>query len=333
MGYILDPGFLGTQASSTGTAATRTVEVIAIVLCMVTFTGAIIGYISSMVTSIIDNSEGGPKRMFLKNHIVILNWNNRAAGIISEYLFTDICEDVVVLSNKDRSAINKEIEDSIFELGYNRKQKHVNYVVKQGEPFSYTELDNVCIRQARTVIILSDQDPQDGDLRTLKTVLMVSQMNQGRQECAIVVEADNPNIYELVCRIRENKECNIIPAYLNKLLGKLLAHIALQPKLNVVFAEILSHNGNEFYSIPINKLPGISTESSEAEVIDTYLQNYDHAIPLLTSRHLIGKAMRDYLFCQVIVHTLITKGRRAEFSLSTYLSVSRFPCLLKGLLC
>ena len=84
--------------------------------------------------------------------------------------------------------------------------------------------------------------------------MMVSQMNSHRDNCTIVVETDNQNIYELVFRIKENNSNKIIPAYLNKLLGKLLTHTVLQPELNTAFAELFSHKGNELYSVPLNEL-------------------------------------------------------------------------------
>lgn len=283
---ILDPGFLSSNAATAngGTGFTKAVEVVVILVCMVTFTGAIIGYISNLITTIIENSVRGPKRMYLKNHIIILNWNNRAAGIISEYLYTEICEDVVVLTTSDRDRVTREIEDSIFENDYKKYQKHVNFVVKQGEPFSYSELDAICVNQARTIIVLSDESPDDGDLRTLKSVMMVSQMNSHRDDCTIVVETNNQNIYELVDRIKENNSNEVIPAYLNKLLGKLLAHTALQPELNIVFAELFSHEGNEFYHLPISSIGGISSDSTEEEIITHFFENYNRAIPLITSK-------------------------------------------------
>ena len=294
---ILDPGFLSNNSATLdgGTTFTKSVEVIIILICMVTFTGAIIGYISNMITSIIENSTRGPKRMYLKDHILILNWNNQAAGIISEYLYTEICEDVVVLTTSDRDKVTKEIEDSIFENGYNKKQKNVNFVVKQGEPFSYSELDAICAKEAKIIIVLSDKNPDDGNLRTLKTVMMVSQMNSHRDDCTIVVETDNHNIYELVCRIKENNSNRIIPAYLNKLLGKLLAHTALQPELNTVFAELFSHKGNEFYSVPLNELGEVGKQSSEEDIITGFLEKYNRAIPLITSKS-FNNDMSDILF-------------------------------------
>lgn len=281
---VLDPGFLSNYATDQGTKVTVLIEVIVIIICMITFTGAIIGSISSAITTFLENYEAGPKRMYLKDHIIILNWNHQAAGIITEYLYTEICEDVVVLTTQDRNRITKEIEDSIFEQGYTRSQKHVNFVVKQGEPFSYSELESVCAKKARTIIVLSDSDPQEGDLRTLKTVMMVSQMNQGREDCTIVVETDNQNIYELVTRMQGRESHLIVPAYLNKLLGKMLAHIALQPELNIVFAEIFSHNGNEFYSIPFTKMADLNEEETEEEVLTHFIEAYNHAIPLVTSK-------------------------------------------------
>lgn len=283
---VLDPGFLSSSSATTsgGTTFTKTVEVVVILVCMVTFTGAIIGYISNLITSIIENSVSGPKRMYLKDHILILNWNNRAAGIISEYLYTEICEDVVVLTTEDPKKVTKEIEDDIYECGYSKNQKHVNFVVKQGEPFSYSELDAICVRQARTIIVLSDKNPNDGDLRTLKTVMMVSQMNSNRDDCTIVVETDNQNIYELVDRIKENNSNKIISAYLNKLLGKLLAHTALQPELNIVFAELFSHCGNEIYHVPIGKIDGVKSSMNEDEIITDFFKKYNSAIPLITSK-------------------------------------------------
>lgn len=283
---ILDPGFLSQNAipGAEIRPLAVTVEVLVILICMITFTGAIIGYISNAITTLLDNSVTGPQRLYLKDHILILNWNNRAAGIIAEYLYTEKCEEVVVLSACDRNAVSKEIEDCIFEQGYAKYQKHVNFTIKQGEPFSYSELDKVCAKKAKTIIVLSDNNTQDGELRALKTVMMVSQMNQGRKDCAIVVETDSQNIYELVSRMQGREECRVVPAYLNKLLGKLMAHIVLQPQLNRVFAELFSHNGKEFYSVSIGDVAEITEDLSNDEIVDRFMQIFNKAIPLISSK-------------------------------------------------
>ncbi len=312
---ILDPGFLGSIANGDrgGTAFTVCVEVFVILVCMVTFTGAIIGYIANMITSILENAVAGPKQMYLKNHILILNWNNRAAGILAEYLYTEICEDVVVLSSGDRDTITKEIEEQFYESGYNKRQKHVNFIVKQGDPFSATELNAICADRARTIIVLSDSNPVDGELRTLKTVMMVSQMNRDRSDCTIVVETDNKNVYELVERVSENNTVKIIPAYLNKLLGKLLAHIALQPRLNVVFAELFSHSGSEFFSVPIKDVFPEGEDWEESRILDRFMAEYNRAIPLLTTRGFhADKEDRIFMLSGEKSHTGLKRSKAAD---------------------
>lgn len=306
---ILDPGFLGSVAANMegGNRFTTTIEVIIILICMVTFTGTIIGYISNMITQIIENADRGPKQLYLKNHILLLNWNNRAAGILTEYLYTEVCEDVVVLSPCDRDMVSKEINAHFYETGYTGIQKHVKIFVKQGEPYSMTELDAVCARAARAIIVLSDMTSNEGELCTLKTVMMVSQINRNRKDCTIIVETDHKNVYELVRQI-QNENTEIVPAYLNKIMGKILAHIALQPELNGVFRELLSHFGSEFYSIPIEELKDIDGGQSEEEIIAQFMERYARAIPILTSRGFQSKDQdRLYLLSEERFHTSIER--------------------------
>jgi len=311
---ILDPGFLGSVASgASANTVTTCVEVIVILVCMVTFTGAIIGYISNMITSIVDSYESGPKKLYIKNHILILNWNNRAAGIITEYLYTEICEDVVVITSKNRDEVSKEIEDAILSCGYGKNQKHVNVIVKQGEPFSYTELENACAKKARTVIVLSDDDLEYGNIRTLKSVMMISEINRNSKDSNIVVETDNENIYELVRRIQENNTTNIMPVYLNKMLGKLLAHVALQPELNDVFGELFSHDGNEFFSKSLSELDNFNADMDENDIIEEYMMTHDKSIPVTTTRSFVNEnSERIFAMASTYSHINSTCSREQD---------------------
>ena len=49
--------------------------------------------------------------MKISNHVVIINWNNRASEIVNDLLYSDEDEVVVVLVNSDREKTELEIDD------------------------------------------------------------------------------------------------------------------------------------------------------------------------------------------------------------------------------
>ena len=78
---------------TSGVALTLTCLAV-IIIGMITFTGAVIGYFDNIVNDFIEKASAGNTRLYLSNHTVILNWNARAPEIVNDLLYSDNKETV-----------------------------------------------------------------------------------------------------------------------------------------------------------------------------------------------------------------------------------------------
>ena len=77
---VLDAGCIEYVIADIGqTSVTLILVCIATVLIgMITFTGAVVGYVTNYISRFIENSKSGYRPLKASGHTVILNWNSRA---------------------------------------------------------------------------------------------------------------------------------------------------------------------------------------------------------------------------------------------------------------
>lgn len=214
---ILDAGCIQFIISDIGEAS-----VILVIIClmiiligMITFTGAVIGYVTNGISEFIENSKSGLRVLKISGHTVILNWNSRASEIINDMLYTRKREVVVILVAAEAERIEKEINERISvtiksennevykkaeEMGffertkYIRKNKlyhNITIVVREGDTYSTKQLYDISLLYAKTVIILG-KDIQNtahtyempegfnkyekGNANTIKTLVQVAEL-------------------------------------------------------------------------------------------------------------------------------------------------------------
>lgn len=86
---------------------------IVVIIGMISFTGAVIGYVTNYISSFIENANTGRRKLNLNNHFVILNWNSRASEIINDMLYNEEKQKIVVLVQSRKREIEKEIEERV----------------------------------------------------------------------------------------------------------------------------------------------------------------------------------------------------------------------------
>lgn len=87
---ILDAGCIQFVVADIGEAGVLiTLFCLCVVLTgMISFTGAVIGYVTNYISHFIENANEGKHRIYLSNHVVLLNWNSRASEIVNDFLFS-----------------------------------------------------------------------------------------------------------------------------------------------------------------------------------------------------------------------------------------------------
>lgn len=219
---VLDAGCISYVITDIGEASVALIIVClgTVLVGMITFTGAVVGYVTSYISNFIDNSKSGNQALKTYGHTVILNWNSRASEIINDLLFTGSKETVVVLASQNTSEIEREINERLTStlreeqrqvyreseryIGLKRvlyRTKHhpknrVTVIVREGETYSTKQLNDISISQAASVILLTKEYQNElcrygtheqaarlekGNPNTIKTLVQVAQMTASEE--------------------------------------------------------------------------------------------------------------------------------------------------------
>ncbi len=167
--------------------ATILICLLVVLVGMVMFTGAVIGYLTNFISAFIASASSGEKHLSISEHTVVLNWNNRASEILNELLFSNEPEKVVVLVSDRRDEVELEIAERLADtvrkendeliaeeeekVGHplsRRKRRRLlrqkglknrlTWIVRRGDAFSSKQLFDISLDKAKTVIILGKDD-------------------------------------------------------------------------------------------------------------------------------------------------------------------------------
>ncbi|MBE6588022.1 MAG: hypothetical protein E7647_06370 [Ruminococcaceae bacterium] len=318
---ILDAGCIQFVVSDIGTAKVAIVIVCLIIVFigMVSFTGAVIGYITNYISNFIENANTGARKLKISNHAVILNWNTRASEIVNDLMYCDTKQKVVVLVNSRKSEIEKEINERIADTvakenaeilkgckSRNRIvrrlymmrhgfRKNVIVIVREGDVFSSKQLMDVSLDKARMIVILGNDinnsickyEQRDkisakgrGNSQTVKTLMQVADITSSDYS------DDNQKI---IVEVTDN--------WTAELVDKIIEAKQVDGKCNIVpvnVNEILGYLLSQFSLMPelnlayrdllSNKGAAFYTEErtveNEKEYIKNYLKTHKHALPL-----------------------------------------------------
>ena len=177
---IFDAGCIDYVVSDIGKAGVALVIVclVVIVLGMILFTGAVIGYITNYISGYIENANTGTYKLVLSRHTVILNWNSRASEIVNDLLYSEKREVVVILTQSGKEDIERELTERLSDtvekeraiinekakqykgfkrIAYRMKNKFKNkvtFIVREGDTFSTVQLTDISLERAKSIIIL-----------------------------------------------------------------------------------------------------------------------------------------------------------------------------------
>ena len=265
--WMLEPGFY----DPTVPYAIRIISIIVIITSMITFTGGIIGYVGNLFSSIIDNAKEGKNKLYLYDHILILNWNYKGLELIADYAYDDDTTEIVVLSGQPKDVVEDEIQRKLYNK--NKTKKKMSILVRQGEVFSKSDLMKVCVEQAKTIIILADEKDDHStshiDMLAMKTLMLVSNLNLSDNQTILVEVKEQKSVTLIKEYIAKNtkRSHQILPILPDELMGRLIAQTLLMPELNKVYRELFSFEGAEFYTVP-------------NEDARTYMESHHQAIPI-----------------------------------------------------
>lgn len=326
---ILDAGciqFVVADIGKSGIAITL-VCLVVVLIGMISFTGAVIGYITNYISHFIEDANSGNRRLILHDHFVILNWNSRATEIVNDMLFSDEKQKVVILVPTRKEEIEKEIEERLadtienenkaikekyaslspvqryFSIKKEKFRKNVTVIVREGDIFSTKQLFDISLDKARSVIILGSDinnsacrfelkerinENGRGNSQTIKTLMQVADITANEKS------ADNQKI---IVEITDEWTLDLVRKIIDSKQVKGKCNI-IPVKVNEVLGQILSQfclmpELNMAYSELFSNKGAefhseAHTDEDETSFIEKYLADHNHAIPVTTMKNADG---------------------------------------------
>jgi len=324
---ILDAGCIQFVVEDIGQAGLAiTLFCLCVVLVgMISFTGAVIGYITNYISRFVENANAGKRKLNLTDHFVILNWNSRASEIVNDMLYADEKQKMVVLVQRDKEVVEQEIEERLADtiarenrliaqkyqslsflprlwaMHTNRFRRKVTVIVREGDVFSSKQLNDISLDRAKAVIILGNdinnsvcrfdyqerkEQSRKGNSHTIKTLMQVSDIT------AAETSADNQKI---IVEITDNWTLELVQRIIaaKQVDGK--CNI-VPVNVNVVLGQILSQfclmpelNGvySELFSNRGAEFYSVEQAAGEEKTfVENYWEDHNHALPITTARYL-----------------------------------------------
>lgn len=318
---ILDAGCIQFVIADIGQANVAIVLIcLAIIFIgMISFTGAVIGYITNYISNFIEDANMGNKRLHVSNHVVILNWNTRASEIVNDLLYNGKPQKVVVLAASRKKEIEKEIAERLSDtvarennalleqckempffkrfvaIRRDRFRNRLTVVVREGDVFSSKQLNDISLKRAKTVVILGGdvnnavckfetrerfEEHERGNSQTVKTLMQVAD---------ITSSGDSYDNQKIIVEITDE--------WTLELVNKIIKSKQVRAKCNIIpvrINQILGQLLSQFSLMPelnlvykelfSNKGAAFFTEpytvGEDKDFVKTYLSNHRHAIPL-----------------------------------------------------
>lgn len=251
------------------------IKIVLAIIQMVIFSGALIGFTTDLLQSTIDQRLNNTGKISLSNHYVFLNWSSIGPNLIYDLSYLEGKKNIVILSETDKDEVLNSIQNVFTEN--KRKIKNIRLFIKTGDPNSPKHLSDVSLDQAKYIGLLlknaGDSEFHGGmpgkDIDALKNLFAI--MNIGAK-ANIVVETENSKtvkkIEQLFNKIDPNMNKRIIAFSHNEIIGNILGKTLINSNYNMLFLDLLSYEGCEFYGIPVMD-------------IDEALALYNDCIPVI----------------------------------------------------
>ena len=318
---ILDAGCIQFVVADIGQSGVLiTVACLCIIFVgMISFTGAVIGYITNYISDFIEHSNTGKRKLHLSEHFVILNWNTRASEIVNDMLYSSGKQKVVVLVGDRKDEVQKEIDERISDtiarenalvlkqyahlkglkkwiaIHKNKMRNRLTVIVREGDIFSSKQLNDISLERARSIIILGNdinntlcrfeqkeriEESGRGNSQTIKTLMQVAD---------ITGDAGSRDDQRIIVEITDE--------WTKQLVDKVIQAKEVGGKCNIIpvkINEVLGQILSQFCLMP--ELNAVYSElfsnkgaefysveepfKEDVDFIDDYIYNHGHAIPV-----------------------------------------------------
>ena len=268
--------------------------VIVLVIGMILFTGTIIALTTNALKEYFQRKKEGSGKIYLQDHIVILNWNNKVPELVADLIHIDDKEvKVVILADVDKVYAEKQIINAINKNKHSDKElMNLNVLVKSGDPLLYSELNDISIEDANSILIMNKDTHETiikgmskSDLNVIKVILSIGRI-KFLNDPPIVAEIKRietkekiMTMSEVVSSLHEHK---IMPICFDRRLGQIIAQTIICSKMEDVYLSLFSFDDSEVYHIANQDFEEVLYKNSHAIPVTKY--NQDLFVMSLTDR-------------------------------------------------
>lgn len=259
-------------------APTLFLSVVVLLVGIVLFSGTIIALTTNSIRDYFAKKESGSGKIYLEEHIIILNYNAKVPELIADLLYVESKSiTLVLLSNEPKHLVERHVLNAIKQKHPKQKLSNLNILIKQGDPLLKNELEDISVHDASAILIMNKDhlnDKIDGfsesDLNVVKIVLGLGTLKLTKQP-TIVAEVKHietkAKILTMASVVNGLKAYEIIPICFDRRLGQIIAQTIIDSKMEDIYLSLFSFEGSEVYFV-------------ENETIDSYLEGYSNGIPL-----------------------------------------------------
>lgn len=230
----LDPGTMGGDAGWRFRFIALGITIVGIFIV-----STLIGLISSGIDRTVDELRKGRSLVVEEGHTLILGWSPKIHQILDEIEIANRNQrhpSVVILASRDKV----EMEDDVKTRASGPRRTRV--VCRSGDPSDPADLELVRPLEAKSVLVLADQD--GGDPQTVKTVLALMGFDRAFDRLKVTAEFLETDSAAALERASGGKLGVVVS---NDVISRITAQVCRQAGLSYVFQDLLDFDGDEVY--------------------------------------------------------------------------------------
>jgi voltage-gated potassium channel Kch len=214
---------------------------------------ALVGLLTSGLNRKMEQLRKGRSVVAERDHTVILGWSDQVYTVCSEIIEANRSRRraaIAILAEHDKVDMEDRLRHRLPDTASTR------LVCRTGSPLDLTDLELVNLNQARSIIILAPQavSAEDADAYVLKVLLAIHRGPAFRGKPHHVVTAVRDGRNRAVAALAGAESAVVIDG--DDISARLVVQTARQPRLSVIYQDLLDFGGDEFYIMGEPKLVG-----------------------------------------------------------------------------
>ena len=248
--------FVTTFALAVPTDGTLSLVVIALwfVLAIggIFIVSALVGLLTSAFQQKVEQLRKGRSPIVESDHTVILGWSDQIYTVVSGLVEANLSRrraTIAILSELDKVDMDDRLRHRLGSTG------RTQVITRTGSPLDLSDLELMNLNRARSIIVLAPTGTSvdDADAYVLKVLLAINKGPQFRDRPHHVVAAVRTSRNKAVAELAGG-DATVIDG--DEISARLVVQTARQPRLSVIYHDLLDFDGNEFYIVPEKRLVG-----------------------------------------------------------------------------